>query len=174
MLRRINHSWEHSLNFYPRLSLLPPTPLSHVARQGTGNHRNSRIHARAIRPAGRFAADKAPVCLREIEFDSSRNACSDYPIRAHSRLVRQIHVDVGRGAREIERARTREKDRGREARAREERAGGGDERDEEKTGARRGEEGRLMYGVYLFADTDKHEQNTNTPIQSRDRARVFL
>lgn len=88
--------------------------------------------------------------------------------------MRQIHVDVGRGAREIERARTREKDRGREARAREERAGGGDERDEEKTGARRGEEGRLMYGVYLFADTDKHEQNTNTPIQSRDRARVFL
>lgn len=107
MLRRINHSWEHSLNFYPRLSLLPPTPLSHVARQGTGNHRNSRIHARAIRPAGRFAADKAPVCLREIEFDSSRNACSDYPIRAHSRLVRQIHVDVGRGAREIERERER-------------------------------------------------------------------
>lgn len=178
MLRRINHSWEHSLNFYPRLSLLPPTPLSHVARQGTGNHRNSRIHARAIRPAGRFAADKAPVCLREIEFDSSRNACSDYPIRAHSRLVRQIHVDVGRGAREIERARTREKDRGREARAREEWAGGrGRERQRrkdrsEERGGR--EEGRLMYGVYLFADTDKHEQNTNTPIQSRDRARVFL
>lgn len=92
--------------------------------------------------------------------------------------MRQIHVDVGRGAREIERARTREKDRGREARAREEWAGGGDERDrEEKTGAgggRGGEEGRVMYGVYLFADTDKHEQNTNTPIQSRDRARVFL
>lgn len=43
------------------------------------------------------------------------------------------------------------------------------------SGGREGrEEGRLMYGVYLFADTDKHEQNTNTPIQSRDRARVFL
>lgn len=82
------------------------------------------------------------------------------------------------GARERQRASERERERkiegeklalGRSGR------GGGDERDrEEKTGARRGEEGRLMYGVYLFADTDKHEQNTNTPIQSRDRARVFL
>lgn len=166
LLRRINHSWEHSLNFYPRLSLLPPTPLSHVARQGTGNHRNSRIHARAIRPAGRFAADKAPVCLREIEFDSSRNACSDYPIRAHSRLVRQIHVDVGRGAREIERARTREKDRGREARAREEWAGGGDERDrEEKTGAGGGRGGRKgdSCTACIYLQTQINTNRTPTP-----------
>lgn len=91
--------------------------------------------------------------------------------------MRQIHVDVGRGAREIERERERKIEGEKLALGRSGR-GGGDERDrEEKTGAgggRGGEEGRLMYGVYLFADTDKHEQNTNTPIQSRDRARVFL
>lgn len=91
--------------------------------------------------------------------------------------MRQIHVDVGRGAREIERERERKIEGEKLALGRSGR-GGGDERDrEEKTGAgggRGGEEGRVMYGVYLFADTDKHEQNTNTPIQSRDRARVFL
>lgn len=165
MLRRINHSWEHSLNFYPRLSLLPPTPLSHVARQGTGNHRNSRIHARAIRPAGRFAADKAPVCLREIEFDSSRNACSDYPIRAHSRLVRQIHVDVGRGAREIERERERKIEGEKLALGRSGRGEG--TRETEKKRQERGEGGEGREGesctACIYLQTQINTNRTPTP-----------
>lgn len=51
---------------------------------------------------------------------------------------------------------------------------GAEERDEEKTGARGGEEGRLMYGVYLFADTDKHEQNQHPDTEPGQSESVLI
>lgn len=97
--------------------------------------------------------------------------------------MRQIHVDVGSGGREREREREgrenerkRERDRGSERIEGEKLAlgGVGGERDEEKTGARGGEEGRLMYGVYLFADTDKHEQNQHPDTEPGQSESVLI